>query len=78
MGTDLEGNVVAVGQTTGNTAVEGVFLARFDIGKLRAYRSSARGEALIHPRRHPEICQLFKPNGSVADTGPWGRMTAPF
>ena len=78
VGTDHEGNVVAVGQTAGNTAVEGVFLARFDIGQLRAYRSLARGQALTHPRRHPEICQLFKPNGTAADTGPWGRMTAPF
>ena len=75
---DHEGNVVTVGETDGDTAVEGVFLAKFDIAALREYRRSARGQALTQPKRHPEICQLWKPNGTAADSGPWGRMTSPF
>ena len=76
--TDWLGNVVATGQTAGNTAVEGAFLASFDIGKLREFRRSARGQELTQPRPHPEICQLWKPNGTAADSGPRGRVTAPF
>ena len=70
---DHVGNVVAVGSAT-----EEVVLAKFDIAALRAYRQTARGQALTSPRLHPEICALKKPTNTAPDSGPWGRMNSPF
>merc|ERR1712060_769840 len=77
---DHEGNLVAVGN-----GAEGVTLAKFDIRALREYRASQRGRALMSPKQHPEICQLWKPQNTssgqmwaAADHGPWGRINAPF
>lgn len=39
---------------------EGVHLVSFDIAALRAYRATARGQALTHPPASPQVCQLPK------------------
>lgn len=37
---------------------EGVFIAEFDIGELRAYRKTQRARRLLSPPLAPELCRI--------------------